>query len=437
MYKFCKSSELILLNKSIPPKLISNNLKIKRNLRYSVTKFDEDDVDLGSSRDELTESKCYIDNGLRKVYPYYYKYRLNCRSHFTDKSILKHIEYFSKEPKEEIIEKILEGKFRVKGKIVKPDYQLNSHDFIESYSHRHELPILPFQIQVIYKDNNFLVIDKPPSIPVHTCNAYRFNTTLGILGKDYGYNSLHCLHRIDRLTSGVLMFAFNKDTAAQIQNNFKGNYLNKEYICRVEGNFPNGITECNKPIIRLTKETSVNLASDFGKVCLTKFKKFNYNGKTSTVLCKPITGRMHQIRVHLQYLGYPIVNDTMYNNSDIFGVTKGRYSNYNPNNLYMKNEIIDRVRKSVEKIKTEIYEKSQDEIATKAMKHYFENGLAKLDSFEEDKLQLDKNCDICLSNQSDPQIASLFMYLHAFRLNIGDKVFETRMPVWARTDWEH
>ena len=60
-----------------------------------------------------------------------------------------------------------------------------------------------------------------------------------------------------------------------------------------------------------------------GKQCKTIFERLNYNGKSSTVLCKPKTGRMHQIRVHLQYLGYPILNDNIYN-SIAFGPNKGK-----------------------------------------------------------------------------------------------------------------
>lgn len=60
-----------------------------------------------------------------------------------------------------------------------------------------------------------------------------------------------------------------------------------------------------------------------GKDCITVFQKLGYNGSTSIVLCKPKTGRMHQIRVHLQYLGYPVVNDPLYNH-DVFGPMKGK-----------------------------------------------------------------------------------------------------------------
>ena len=63
-----------------------------------------------------------------------------------------------------------------------------------------------------------------------------------------------------------------------------------------------------------------------GKECRTEFERLSFNGKTSVVLCRPFTGRMHQIRVHLQYLGFPVMNDPLYNHL-VFGPEKGKGGN--------------------------------------------------------------------------------------------------------------
>lgn len=91
-------------------------------------------------------------------------------------------------------------------------------------------------------------------------------------------------------------------------------------------NFSEEIT-CNEPIELISPKIGISYVSPNGRECTTTFKKLNYNGKTSTVLCKPLTGRMHQIRVHLQYLGFPITNDCFYNNH-IFGPKKGKLGDY-------------------------------------------------------------------------------------------------------------
>lgn len=80
---------------------------------------------------------------------------------------------------------------------------------------------------------------------------------------------------------------------------------------------------CDEPIDVLSYKIGICIVSPNGKQCRTTFEKMNFNGKTSTVLAKPFTGRMHQIRVHLQYLGFPIVNDSFYN-SYLFGPEKGK-----------------------------------------------------------------------------------------------------------------
>lgn len=97
-------------------------------------------------------------------------------------------------------------------------------------------------------------------------------------------------------------------------------------MCRVEGEFPEEEIVCSEAIEVVSYKIGVCKVSDKGKDCITKFKRLSYNGTSSVVLCKPQTGRMHQIRVHLQYLGYPVVNDPLYNHV-VFGPQKGKGGN--------------------------------------------------------------------------------------------------------------
>lgn len=87
------------------------------------------------------------------------------------------------------------------------------------------------------------------------------------------------------------------------------------------------MVECDQPLETLAHRIGLCIVSASGKLSKTIFERLNYNGKSSTVLCKPMTGRMHQIRVHLQYLGYPIVNDSFYNTT-AFGPEKGKLGQY-------------------------------------------------------------------------------------------------------------
>jgi hypothetical protein len=108
-----------------------------------------------------------------------------------------------------------------------------------------------------------------------------------------------------------------------MEHQIRNRLVQKEYVCRVEGEFPDEIIECKEPIEVVSYKIGVCKVSPKGKDCNTIFQKLGYNGKTSIVLCKPKTGRMHQIRVHLQYLGYPVVNDPLYNH-EVFGPMKGK-----------------------------------------------------------------------------------------------------------------
>lgn len=129
------------------------------------------------------------------------------------------------------------GKVTVNDVVVDKTYKIKNGDKISSYVHRHENPVLASKIEIIEETDDILVINKPSSIPVHTAGKYRLNTILGILSKEYSYEDLYTVHRLDRLTSGVLIFAKNPEKAKKLSQEIISRSVFKEYVCKVEGTY--------------------------------------------------------------------------------------------------------------------------------------------------------------------------------------------------------
>lgn len=123
------------------------------------------------------------------------------------------------------------------------------------YCYRHETPVLSKPIEVIHLSEELVVLDKPCSLPVsltfhipltscdlwwqvHPCGRYRHNTVVFILAKEYNLKNLRTIHRLDRLTSGLLMFGRNPRKAREMEQQIRNRLVLKEYVCRVEGEFP-------------------------------------------------------------------------------------------------------------------------------------------------------------------------------------------------------
>ncbi|MCP9258674.1 Pseudouridine synthase [Dirofilaria immitis] len=239
------------------------------------------------------------------------------------------------------------------------NYIVQHNDSIEHIGHRHEHPILDQYIRVIDNDNNILVVDKPPSMPVHPCGRYCVHTVLGMLRNSEVFvvleefaelfkigkcqlNVVMIVHRLDRTTSGVLLFARNAETDIKLKRMLRvGEIWHKEYVCKVEGVFPgNKEIVCDRPIGPLILSMGVQCIREDGKYALTRFSRLWTDGQTSIVRCMLETGRTHQIRVHLQYLGYPIVDDYIYN-TDAWGATRGKDGNYGKSLEQLRKDVIE------------------------------------------------------------------------------------------------
>lgn len=193
-------------------------------------------------------------------------------------------------------------------------------------------------LSIIYENDEYIVIYKPPSIPIHPSGAFRYNSVLYILAKEQNKTPLFIIHRLDRLTSGLVMLAKTSTVAHEICNLIENDKVIKTYLAKVENKFPETEEEYkhssfydeskNKYIKWEDNIIIVSIPTDIvshhegtyqttetGKITITKFTfvKKNDEENTSIVKCIPVTGRTHQIRLHLKYLGFPITNDPLYN----------------------------------------------------------------------------------------------------------------------------
>ncbi|XP_040565015.1 pseudouridylate synthase RPUSD2 isoform X3 [Lepeophtheirus salmonis] len=283
----------------------------------------------GFTDERYNETTYYHDSDtkLRKVYPYYFTFTTFTKGRWVGEKIL---EVFAREfrahPAEEYERCIKAGTLTVNYEKVDTDYRLKHNDLLANIVHRHEVPVSSERINIIHMDDELVVVNKPASIPVHPCGRYRHNTVVFILAKEYGLKNLRTIHRLDRLTSGLLLFGRNPKKAREMEQQIRTRQCRKEYVCRVEGEFPKESIICKESIEVISYKIGVCKVSPSGKDCHTEFQRLSYNGQTSVVLCKPHTGRMHQIRVHLQFLGYPVINDPLYNHA-VFGPLKGKGGN--------------------------------------------------------------------------------------------------------------
>ncbi|XP_032220249.2 pseudouridylate synthase RPUSD2 [Nematostella vectensis] len=274
---------------------------------------------------ELHEETSYFSiNGLRHVKPYYFTFTSHCKGRWLNRELL---DIFREEFRSESIsyyEKAIEsGKITVNGEKVLPTTVLRGNDVLRNRVHRHEPPVTDQPLEIICNTDDIVVLNKPSSIPVHPCGRYRHNTVVFLLGKEHNLRNLYTIHRIDRLTSGILMFAKTLTRARMLEAQVRDRQVEKEYLCRVQGEFPSEPVDCEQPIIVVSHKVGICRVSPDGKSCRTVFTKLHSNGKSSVVKCIPYTGRMHQIRVHLQWLGYPIIDDPIYNHP-AWGTKRGR-----------------------------------------------------------------------------------------------------------------
>ncbi|KAF8161363.1 tRNA-pseudouridine synthase [Crassisporium funariophilum] len=270
-----------------------------------------------------------VSHGLKKIPPYWYPYTTMTKMRWIGRELLEVVSTEFRDRSMEYYRYALEsGVTTVNGRIAKPDTILRDGDRVENVVHRHEPPVTSKPVKVLLHDveREFIVVDKPGSIPVHASGRYYRNTLIEILVDDFGYKKCYPCNRLDRLTSGLMIIPLSADRARQLTEEFVAGTVRKEYIARVKGRFPSEEFVCEEPLLTVDRQMGLNIVHPDGKPAKTVFNLIHYDENTdsSVVRCQPFTGRSHQLRVHLQFLGHPIANDPVYSEERIWGKNAGK-----------------------------------------------------------------------------------------------------------------
>jgi len=318
---------------------------------------------------------------MRFVEEYNHTFKAHAKARWVGKSILSVYskEFIDKSP-EYYKSAILSGSIRVNSRLISPDYKISPNDVISHEIVVKEPSVIGDAIEIQFQNNELVVVNKPPNLPVHPSGRYRYNTLISILQYEVGLKETYLIHRLDRLTSGLMIIGLTRDKARNLCSLIKDGSFEKEYLALVPGQFPEHI-ECTEPILTKSHKLTLNIVHSEGKPSKTKFIRLFGSKEQSLVLCKPFTGRTHQIRVHLQYLGFPIVGDPIYGDIDIWGRNLGKGS--------ISSEEIEKIIQRLEKL----------------------NG------------RPDRNDGSVKTSQS--------LHLHAFRYKIDGMQFEASKPEWA------
>lgn len=181
-----------------------------------------------------------------------------------------------------------------------------------------EYDAIDIPIEIVYEDNDLLVVNKQPYIVVHPTRSHQNNTIANGVAYYFKQKNIkrkvRLVNRLDMNTSGIVIIAKNPYAHNELANQMKSNTVDKYYYAIVEGTVKEDSGTINEPITRLNPEDIMRVVHPLGKDCITHYtveKRFN---NLTLVKLKLETGRTHQIRVHMKHIGHPILGDTLYGN---------------------------------------------------------------------------------------------------------------------------
>jgi 23S rRNA pseudouridine1911/1915/1917 synthase len=173
-------------------------------------------------------------------------------------------------------------------------------------------------IEVIYEDQSVLVVNKPPGMVVHPTYRNWSGTLLSaLLWRVRGRHGVvpSIITRLDKQTSGLVLVALSPAIHARVQHDAAAGRVKKEYLAVVEGTPTPPAASIVLPLARCPEDRRRVVVTDSGQPCETRYEVIATSGGRSVVRCELITGRTHQIRVHLAARGWPILGDEVFGTS--------------------------------------------------------------------------------------------------------------------------
>ncbi|WP_066066587.1 RluA family pseudouridine synthase [Neobacillus soli] len=217
---------------------------------------------------------------------------------------------------------IKEGNILVNGQKIKTNYKCSTNDQIEiTIPDPEDLDVLPeeLDLQIYFEDKDVLVVNKPRGMVVHPAPGHLTGTLVnGLMAhcKDLsGINGVlrpGIVHRIDKDTTGLLMVAKNDMAHESLVNQLVKKSVTRKYWAIVHGVIPHDFGTIDAPLGRDTKDRQKMTVVDHGKHAVTHFHVIERFKDFTLVECQLETGRTHQIRVHMKYIGYPLAGDPKY-----------------------------------------------------------------------------------------------------------------------------
>lgn len=186
------------------------------------------------------------------------------------------------------------------------------------------LEIVPEEIplNILYDDDDVIVIDKPKGMVVHPANGNYTGTLVNAIMSKFGDNLSGIngvirpgiVHRIDKDTSGVLVIAKNDKAHLKLAEQLKEHSMTRVYVAVVRGRLKEKVGTIDAPIGRNPKDRKKMGVVANGKRAVTHYKVIKELDDCSVIEVRLETGRTHQIRVHMSYIGHPLLGDTVYSN---------------------------------------------------------------------------------------------------------------------------